>query len=160
MRTPVPTLWMWGTLFCLVGLTGARFELHRRQAPAPPRETALLLAGPRVPQLASAEGLGRTPLATTSSGVVALEGALPSRAIQAHRVVADTIGADDSIYLGLKRHGVPEQQIARLILALERSSTPGPGPDPAMSSPCSSTALKLSGASSTLPPTPLSSPSV
>lgn len=116
MRTPAPTLWLWGTLFCVVGLAGARLELHRRQA-TDPQGAAIPIGGPLSPQLASAASLEPTPLMFPSPAAV--EEDPPSRAGEAHRVIADTIGADDSIYLALKRHGVLEQQIARLNASLE-----------------------------------------
>jgi len=104
---------MWGTLFCLVGLTGARFELHRQQVSSP--------ASAAAPPTAD---VGPTPQTAPPAAEAATAGGLAPSLVEPHRVVADTIGADDSIYQALKRHGVSEQQIAHLNTALAEEFDP------------------------------------
>ena len=66
------------------------------------------------PEVASSAGTG-----AASSPDAAFVGPLRSRE-PVHRVVADTLDRDDSIYLSLKRHRVSERQIVQLDQALQK----------------------------------------
>ena len=116
MRQPPASTWFWVSILCLVCLTGLRFDLRRRAdaaaaqtdrpAPATSPADAFVPLGPAVADL------GPAPPAPPA------------------RSVTDALGPDDSVYLSLKRHGVPEVEVLRLIQALRPVFDPRSGSRP------------------------------
>lgn len=134
MRQPPPSVWFWAGLLCLACLTGLRYDLRVRTAgPEPPvaetRPPLLESSGQANPSQPSALG-GRTANpAFVPAGPAGLELAGPAPETIA-RSISDTLDADDSIYLSLRRHGVPEARVLNLIQALRPVFDPRSGSRP------------------------------
>lgn len=132
MRKPPPSVWFWGSLLCLAGLTGLRFDLHRRadiRAAAGARVVTPKAEAAATRTLTS-PGAGMAP---AGPGTVEFEPAGPALADLTNpvaRSVADTLGPDDSIYLSLKRHGVLELEVLHLIQGLRPVFDPRSGSRP------------------------------
>ena len=125
-RTTVPattsgskaSFWFWAILIAIVALSGLRSSILYRQSEAEsasdPARSLIVGAGP----YGDSEDLDVT-VVELRQGSPALEPPAADRTEpQPVRAVVDTIGADDSIYLSLKRHGVAESQIVLLNAAI------------------------------------------
>ena len=107
MRLPA-SIWLWGSIICLVLLMGFRLEVfHRRSTALQPKTQTLapvpIDSGPTMSSLAGPR----------------LASPAPPVGDPLQRVVIDTFRRDDSIYSSLKKHRISESQIAHLVKALE-----------------------------------------
>ena len=124
-RTTVPatttgskaSFWFWAVLVGIVGLSGLRSSILYRQSEA---ESAAYPAESVAADHAERSNSGHdvTVLELRRESPAAEAAPVQVAGPRALRVVVDTIGADDSIYLSLKRHGVAESQMVLLNTAI------------------------------------------